>query len=151
MATVKFYLNNKKATSSSIFFRLNYGAFEIVNGKKRYLPLQYHLNETINSAYWNINKGEAKQISKFPQYPEFNARLNNVRDVVLTLVRKLQNDGKALTNDILRKELDFIFKKHRNQTDVLSEKELMSFIPYFIETSTKSSRTKLSYKRIFTD
>ena len=151
MATVKFYLNNKKAASSAIFFRLNYGAFENVNGKKRYLPLQYHLDETINPVFWNINKGEAKQVSKFPQYPEFNARLNNVRDTVLILVRKMQNDGKTLTNDILRKEFDLIFKKHKNQTEVVSEKELMSFIPHFIETSTKSRTTKLSYRRIFTD
>ena len=75
MATVKFYLNTPKKASSSIFFRLNYGAFEIVNGRKKYLPLQYHLDETINPTYWNSNKGEAKQVSKFPQYPEFNARL----------------------------------------------------------------------------
>ena len=151
MASVKFYLNAPKKASSSIFFRLNYGAYEIVNGRKKYLPLQYHLDEAINPEFWNSNKGEAKQVNKFPQYPEFNARLNNVRDAVLTLVRKLQNDGKTLTNDVLRKEFDAIFKKHKDQTDVNSEKELMSFIPYFIDTSTNSNVTKLGYRRVFKD
>ena len=151
MASVKFYLNTSKKENSSIFFRLNYGAFEIVNGRKRYLPLQYHLDETINTAYWNSNKGEAKQTSKFPQYPEFNARLNFVRDTVLTLVRKIKNDDRPLTNDVLRKELDLIFKKHRNQTAVNSKTELMTFIPYFIETSSKSNGTKRSFRRIYAD
>ena len=151
MATVKFYLNASSKAQSSIFFRLNYGAYEIVNGKKRYLPLQYHLDETINPAFWNSNKGEAKQVSKFPQYPEFNARLNNVRDTVLTLIRKMQNDGKTLTNDVLRKELDLLLKKHKNQTDEVSEKELMSFIPHFIENSTNSNVTKLGYRRMLKD
>ena len=152
MASVKFYLNKPKAASSAIFFRLNYGAFEVVNGKKKYLPLQYHLDETINPAYWNRNRGEAKQKNyKFPQYPEFNARLNNVRDTVLTLVRKIQNDGKLLTNDTLRKELDLIFKKYKNQTEVISEIELMSFIPNLIRTSTYTAGTKRSYNQVFRD
>ena len=151
MASVKFYLNTHNKATSAIFFRLNWGAFEIVNGKKRYLPLQYHLDEAINPAYWNNNKGEAKQISKFPQYPEFNARLNHVRDTVLTLVRKFKNDDKPLTNEILRHELDLIFKKHKNQTETISETELMSFIPHLIKTTTKSVGTKKCYRRVLSD
>lgn len=151
MATVNFYLNKPKAVSSSIFFRLNYGTYEIVNGKKKYLPLQYHLDETINPAYWKKEKGEVRRLKEFPQYPEFNARLNNVRDTVLTLVRKMQNDGKTLTNDALRKELDLIFKKHKNQTDAISEKELMSFIPNFIKTSTRAANTKRNYNQALRD
>ena len=141
MASVKFYLNTLKKTSSAIFFRLNYGAFEIVNGKKRYLPLQYHLDDTINTAYWNSKKGEAKQISKFPQYPEFNARLNNIRDTALNVLRKLQNDGINPSNDILRKELDAIFKEYKNKTEDTSKMELMTFITHFINTSTRIDST----------
>jgi len=148
MASVKFYLNKPKAISSSIFFRLNYGAYEIIKGKKRYLPLQYHLDETINPAFWNSNKGEVKQISKFPQYPEFNARLNNIRDTVLTILRKFKNDDINLSSDLLRKEFDSIFKKHKDQTVKNSAMELMSFIPHFIETSTKTVGTKRNYKQV---
>ena len=151
MATVKFYLNKPKAANSSIFFRLNYGAYEIVNGTKRYLPLQYHLDETINPAYWNAKKGEAKQVSKFPQYPEFNARLNNIRDITLNILRKLKNDGVNPSNEILRKEFDAIFRKHKDQTESSSEKELMSFIPYYIKTSNKSVATKKSYNLLLSN
>jgi len=151
MASVKFYLNNPKAANSAIFFRLNYGAFKFVNGNKKYLPLQYHLDETINPAFWNSNKGEAKQISKFPQYPEFNARLNNIRDNTLSVLRKLKNDGVNPSNDILRKELDAIFKKHKDQTDKSTAMELMSFIPYFIKTSTKTVGTKKNYNQVLRD
>ena len=66
MANVKFYLNTPKKVNSSISFRINYGAFEIVNGKKRYFPLQYHLDEVINTAYWNSNKGATNKSSKKP-------------------------------------------------------------------------------------
>ena len=151
MATVKFYLKNPKSNTSSIFFRLNYGAFELANGKKRYLPLQYQVDETINPAYWNTKKGEAKQTNRFSQYPEFNARLNSIRDAVLTLYRKLQNDGKIPSNTLLRKELDAIFKKHKNQTEVNSAMELMSFIPFYIETSNKAPGTKKGYKLLQTN
>jgi len=60
----------------------------------------------------------------------------------------LQNDGKSLTNDVLRKELDLTFKTHKNQTDTTSEMELMSFIPYFIKTSTKTVGTKRNYNQV---
>jgi integrase len=148
MASVKFYLSKPKATSSSIFFRLNYGAFEIVNDNKRYLPLQYHTDEVINPAFWNAKKGEAKQISKFPQYPEFNTRLNNIRDIALNVLRKLKNDGVNPSNDILRKEFDAIFKKHKDQTEKNAAMELMAFIPHFIKTSTKTAGTKRTYNQV---
>ena len=148
MASVKFYLSKPEATSSSIFFRLNYGAFKFVNGNKKYLPLQYHTDEVINPAFWNSKKGEAKQISKFPQYPEFNARLNNIRDVALNMLRKLKNDGINLSNDVLRKELDAIFKKYKDQTIKSTEMELMSFIQHFIKTSTKTAGTKKNYNQM---
>lgn len=151
MASVKFYLKNPKGNSSSIFFRLNYGAYTIVNGKKRYLPMQYHTDETINPTFWNSKKGEAKQVSRFPQYPEFNARLSNIRDNVLNVLRRLKNDDITVTNDVLRNELDILFRKSRNQTDVNSKMELMAFIPYFIETSNKSTGTKKSYSRVYAD
>lgn len=151
MASVKFYLKNPKGNSSSIFFRLNYGAYTIVNGKKRYLPMQYHTDETINPTFWNSKKGEAKQVNRFPQYPEFNARLSNIRDNVLNVLRRLKNDDITVTNDVLRNELDILFRKSRNQTDVNSKMELMAFIPYFIETSNKSTGTKKSYNRVYAD
>jgi len=122
-----------------------------VNGKKKYLPLQYQIDETINTAFWNSKKGEAKQVSKFPQYPEFNAGLQNIRDTTLTILRRIKNDGIEPTNNILRKEFDAVFKKYKNQTDSNSEMELMSFIPYFMKTSNRSSGTKKAYNLLLSN
>jgi len=149
MISVKFYLKNPKADTSSIFFRFHYGAFKMVGGKKKYLPMQYHTDEAINPAFWNKKKGEAKQVSKFPQHPEFNARLSNIRDKVLTIYRRLLNDDAEISNDILSNEFDLIFRKHRNRT--VSRHELMQFIPYFIETSNKTQSTKKSYRQLLND
>lgn len=151
MATVKFYLKSPKQSNSSLFFRINYGAFKIVNGKKQYLPLQYQIDKTINPTFWNSKKGEVKQVNKFPQYPEFNARLNNIRDTALTVLRKLKNDGIKLSNDILRKELDKVFKKHKDQTESNSDMELMTFIPHFINTVNRSTGTKSTYKLLLSN
>lgn len=145
MASIRFYLKEPRKKQSSIFFRLNYGAFKIVNGKKQYLPLQYQIDETIDPDFWNSKKGEAKQISKFTQYPEFNSRLNSIRDKVLTTLRRMQNDGLTINNETLRKELDLVLKKHKNQTKVDIEFELMSFIPYFISIVARKEGTKKAY------
>ena len=53
MATLKFYLKDAKAEKTNIYFFLNYGAFKIINGKKKYLPLKYYINESIDPKYWN--------------------------------------------------------------------------------------------------
>ncbi len=151
MATVKFYLKNPQSENSSIFFRLNYGAFEIVNGNKRYLPLQYQTDESINPAFWNSKKGEAKQTNKFPQYFEFNARLEYIRNTALNILRKLKNDAINPSHSVLRKELDTILKEYKNQTDSSSEMELMIFIPYFIETVNRSAGTKRAYRLLLSN
>lgn len=148
MASVKFYLNEPKSTSSTIFFRLNYGAYKIEKGKKKYLPLQYHVDEKLNPAFWNKEKGKVRETKAFPQHPEFNTRLNNIRDTVLDILRRLKNDGISPTHEILKKEFNLIFKKGKNQSEE-SDNELMTFIPYFIKTCNWSIGTKKSYKIVY--
>lgn len=145
MASVRFYLKEPRKKRSSIFFRLNYGAFKFVNGKKQYLPLQYQIEETIEVEFWSNKKGEAKQNSKFKQYPEFNSRLNHIRDTALTTLRRMQNDGLTINNDTLRKELDLVLKKYKDQTEVDTQLELMAFIRYFISISNRKESTKKAY------
>ena len=64
MASVKFYLKDSKSEKTNIYFFLNYGAYEVVKGKKKYLPLKYYINESINAKYWNTKTGRAKQDSR---------------------------------------------------------------------------------------
>lgn len=148
MATLKFYLNEPKSSYSSIFFRLNYGAFKIEDGKKKYLPLQYHIDEKINPIYWNKTKGEAKRVSAYPQHSEFNTRLEEVENIVYNIFRKLKNDGITPNHDILRKEFDSIFKRGLDQTETFNT-SLMLFIPHFINTCIRSIGTKKSYTVVY--
>ncbi|MDR3218598.1 MAG: hypothetical protein LBU22_06385, partial [Dysgonamonadaceae bacterium] len=94
MASIKFYLTRSNSkVETSIFFLLNYGAFKMVSGKKKYIPLKYYTDESIIPTFWNPKTGRAKESKKFPQYPEFNARLQDIEDTALSILRRIQNDG----------------------------------------------------------
>jgi len=87
-----------------IHFLLNYGAFEFRNGKKVHLPFKYYLDETIETVNWD--KGKAKMIKTFPQYLEFNIKLDRIRNLALSIYRKLENDGVTVSEKTLRTEFD---------------------------------------------
>ena len=61
MASLKFYLARAESKETAILFRLSYGAYEIVNGKKNYISLRYYTNESINPEFWNTKDGKAKE------------------------------------------------------------------------------------------
>ena len=153
MASIKFYLKRASAKEeTSIFFLLNYGAYEIVNGKKKYLPLKYYTSESIDPVFWNPNTGKAKESRTFPQYPEFNARLKDIEDTAFNILRKLQNDGTTPTNDILKKEFDTVWREAKDMTEVLPEHmEFMQYVNHFINTSNNREGTIKSYKRSYKD
>ncbi|MDR2927394.1 MAG: hypothetical protein LBV41_04230, partial [Cytophagaceae bacterium] len=117
MASVKFYLSQAKSKNkTAVFFLCNYGAYEMIEDRKKYLPLKYYTDETIQPEFWNKEKGRAKETKNFPQYPEFNTRMKNIEDTVLNVLRRLKNDGIAVTNNVLRAELDRIYRAPKNQT-----------------------------------
>jgi integrase len=153
MASLKFYL--KRATGkedTSIFFLLNHGLYKIVSGKKKYFPLKYYTDESINPTFWNTNTGRAKETKKFPQYPEFNARLQDIEDTALSVLRRLQNDNKTTTNDIIKSEFDKIWKYNKNQTNTMPESmEFIQYIEHFIKTSNNKESTKKSYRVVLRD
>ena len=154
MSSLKFYLKRADAKEeTSIFFVLNYGAFEIINGKKKYLPLKYYTNESISPEFWNAKEGKAKETKKFPQYPEFNARLQEIESTVSKTLLRLQNEGIAPANEILKAEFDKIWKAGKNQTveQTPANMEFMPFIEHFINTANRKIGTKKSYTRTFRD
>lgn len=153
MASIKFYLKRSKAKEeTSIFLLLNYGAYEIVSGKKKYLPLKYYTNESIQPEFWDIKNGCVKEIRKFPQYTEFNVRLKNIESTALNVLRRLQNDGIEPANDILKRELDKIWRTGKNKTDEpIAGMELMQYISHFVETSNAKESTKKSYRVVERD
>jgi integrase len=148
MASIKFYLTRKNAkTETAIYFLLNYGVYETVSGKKKYLPLKYYTDESIHPEYWDVKAGRVKNTKRFPQYPEFNARLDDIENTVLNILRRLQNDGVTPTNEIIKNELDRTYKGIKNQTTAnKGHIEFMQYIDNFIETSNKKESTIKSYK-----
>lgn len=148
MASIKFYLKRPKdKQQTSIYFMLNYGAFQIVNGRKKYLPLKYYTSETIDPKYWNLKDGRVR--ANLREAPEFNARLQYIKNQAFDTLRSLQNENRPFTNDILREELDKVFNKNNDQTGKIYE--LIQFIEHFIETSDRAVGTKKSYNRVLKD
>ncbi len=143
MASLKFYLTRPESKKSGIFFLLSYGAFETVNGKKRYLPLKYYVDESIETAYWG--QGKAKETRLFPQYPEFNTRLRDIENIALNVLRKMQNDKVGITEKTLRDELDKIFKGVKDLTPDETT-EVTTFADNFIKNSKRKAGTINNYK-----
>ena len=148
MASLKFYLNESKSKKkTSIFFRFSYGAYEIINGEKKYLSLRYFTSESIEPIFWNAKTGKVRESKRFPQHPEFNARLQDIEDTVLSLLRRLQNDDIVPNNDVLKSELDKIYKESKDVSNVdVSGYTFVQFIKHFIETSTCEPATVHSYE-----
>ena len=49
MANISYFLTRPKAKSSGIFFLFSYGAYEMRDGKKKYLSLKYYIDEQIDT------------------------------------------------------------------------------------------------------
>jgi len=155
MAKVKFYLAAPKQTISSIYARISYGAFTIIDGKKTYIPLKYYLSESIKPDYWNDKKCRAKETKDFPTYPEFNRRLDTIDSEVKKVLYKFQNDEITPTIDEFIQRLDAIIKPNIIQSIVetkqLTEKEkiqqmtLFEFFDYYLKTATIKHATFKSY------
>lgn len=147
MAKLKFYLKEpKKESKTSIYFLFNYGAFEIIKGKKRYKPLKYYIDESIEPKHWN--KEEERVRRSYRQHPEFNVRLQKVKDIVFDTYRKLLNDGIEVNNDLLKSELDKIFKP---EEEAKKQMEFIEFFEYYMETSDHAYNTTKTYKQALRD
>lgn len=144
MATLKFYIKNSKVEKTNIYFFLNYGAFKIIDNKKKYLPLKYYINESINPIFWNSKIGRVKQDKRFKQFPEFNARLQDIEDRALSVLRKMQNDGEHITNESLKEKLDTILKPYKDQTNK-KQMDFIEFLNYYLDASGMKPNTKKSY------
>ncbi len=146
MASLKFYLNRPKVKTSGIHFLLNYGAFEMKDGKKKYLPFKYYIDESIDTANWG--KGKAKASKTFPQYPDFNKKLERIEDKTLTILRKLQDEGIHVNEVTLKSALDKELKAQKDFTPDINT-HLTVFADDFIKKSKKKGSTKSQYQPTF--
>ena len=112
--------NSKKETLIYLNFYYNYKRFKYSTGEK------------INPKFWNETSHRVKETKKFPEYPEFNARLNNFENGIKTAFRKLLNDGIQPNNSNLKQALEDELSGNLIQGKRLS---LLKFIENYIEES----------------
>ncbi|WP_274474211.1 site-specific integrase [Mangrovimonas aestuarii] len=123
MSKAKFILkepNSKEETLVYLVYNYQYKRFK------------YSTREKINPKFWNGNEQRAKKSKQFPEYPEFNSRLDKIEYGINTAFRKLLNDGIQPNNTNLKEALedeisDSIVKP--NKTNFLG------FVEKFIEES----------------
>ena len=149
MASFRYYTRQPINGKSSIYFRLSYGGYEIVKGKKKYTPFEYYISESIEPKFWDKKEGKAKR-KGFAQFAEFNAMLENIKNDVLNIVRRLVNDEIELNNDSIKVEVDKLLNREV-ETSTSQKMELMEFIRYFIATSDRTEGTKKTYRRVEKD
>lgn len=145
MATIKFYLTRPKSKDeTAIYFLFSYGAFQLLpNGKKKYLPLKYYTTHTIHPDGWDKSKGEPKNIQR---YKELKMSLTNIEAKTMDILRRLENDGIAPTNELITKELDSIYKAHKQVKETIID-TLPAFIENFIEICDRKPLTIKGYKQ----
>ena len=65
---IAFYLKRVNSiTETAIYARISYKADRID---------KYYISEKINPKYWNKETQRAKQSRDFPEFPEFNTRID---------------------------------------------------------------------------
>ncbi len=136
---VSFYLESPKGTKrnmeglspTAIFARICYEGYK----------MKYYTPENILPKYWNGNAKphRAKETTKFPEYPEFNKRLDNIETAIKNTIRKYANDNanKPPTPAILRPLLDIAVKDNGN----VKRETLLSFFEKFIEQCKAGTKT----------
>ena len=130
MAKVNFYLRDAKATQNTPI--LLYVSF---SGERVKLPT----NETIHPEFWN-EKEQRPVKKKFPTYPEFKTRLDNLETLVNNLIRTYQNDNNQQnpTPKVLR-ELWSNTIAPKTETPEPEQKVLtvVEFMEWFVNESKK--------------
>ncbi len=136
MPKVNFFLKEPKLKDETLVYM-----FFSYNNKR----IKYSTGEKIHTAYWNSEDQKAKETKKFPDYPEFNARLLMMESQVNTVYRKLLNDGKEPNNRLIKEELDKVIRFSGS----VMKKDLFSFIESYIEECKpiKAAGTIAVYKR----
>lgn len=111
--------------------------------------LMYSTHESIHPRFWELDRKKknfqrAKETKQFPEYPEFNTRLENILSTAKTVFRQYlnDNDGKEPSIEELKDLLDI---KLRN-AEVKKKLHLYQFIEQFIEESKSRTHLKTGKK-----
>ncbi|MFZ4414514.1 MAG: site-specific integrase [Bacteroidales bacterium] len=146
MAKIKFYLKDSKQSETAIYARISYGAAISDTDSKEYINLKYYIAKSINPAFWNPKTNRAKGTKDFPEYPEFNSRLDIIESTINSVFLKLENTNITPNNQLIKKELDKILKPEIVISKEETPKDLFPFIDHLIKTSNNKYSTLKSFK-----
>jgi site-specific recombinase XerD len=107
--------------------------------------LTYSTQEAIKPQFWEDDRSKknyqrAKEIRQFPEYPEFNYRLNYVESTTKNIFRKFLNDhdSRPPRVDELKKLLDIKLRKVEDK----QKKDFFGFIEQLISDAKSRFNTK---------
>ena len=145
---IGFYLKEpNKKSETPIILKFHFGyKIKDKSGKEKYTPVKIYTGEKIKPAFW-LN-GRVKNTSKFPEYPEFNARLDNIESEVKTLYRSLVNQGIKVTPEVFKEMWD----KQNSVNDPSAKPDFVQFVEKLIEEAKVkyTSGTVKSYRNTLT-
>lgn len=123
MAKAKFILKEPNAkVETLIYLFYNY----------KYRRFKYSTGEKIHPKFWNKSSQRAKTSKQFPEYPEFNSRLDKIENGINNAFRKLLNDGIQPNNSTLKEALENELSDNLLKSNKLT---LFEFIEDYIEES----------------
>ena len=108
--------------------------------------VKYYTPECILPKFWNKDTHRARETKKYPEYPEFNKRLDNIETAIKNTIRKYINDNnnKPPTPAILKPLLDTAIKDGGK----VKRETLLTFFDTFIELCKMGAKTTKKGKPI---
>lgn len=131
MANYSFNLKDPKAKKSTpIYLIVNYS----------YERVRFYTRESISPGFWDKKNKRAKQSDKFPEYPEFNQRLDNIEATAKDVFRRYQNDNNH--KEPSPAEYLNLLKEAIKGTKKGIPTSLFEFFEYFISETSKQLKTE---------
>jgi integrase len=118
---VSFYLTRPDSDSeTAVYARICYNGYKF----------KWYTTESILPDFWNPKKQEARKSSSFPEGPEFNERLDQIKKDITRIFRGWVNDNNGMIPqaETFKAVLDIELKKIEPKKEYSA-----SFLPYFEE------------------
>ncbi|NLI71844.1 MAG: site-specific integrase [Bacteroidales bacterium] len=148
MAKISFTRKYTKGDTTPLYAQIPISEPVKIGNKTKYNYLRYYISETINPKFWNKKTCRAKSTAKFPEYPEFNQRLDDIESMINAVLLSFKNSGSTPTKDEIKNELDKVIKQKNTATDAtsLANLTLTQFTQHLIDTLPYKKSTLKSYK-----
>lgn len=139
MSKAKFILKEPTSKEETLIYLLyNYN----------YKRFKYSTGEKVNPKFWNAKVQRVKETKQFPEYPEFNSRLDLIQNGINNAFRKLLNNGIQPNNINLKEYLEIELSDN-----IIKPKKvtLLSFVDSYIKEceQTKKNATVKSYRTTY--